>query len=124
MKEKVIDRKAGDLITQVAEKVAGLADSYPEEEQLHLGNQLRYSACVISTGVDIIKTGAGRQKKEFTGGIKRIESSLLETINNLKIALIREHINDNDYHEACNLIERLHCELITLKKLFHSGNAL
>ena len=121
MKEKVIDTKAGDLITKVADKVGGLADNYPEEEQLHLANQLRYSASVISLALDIIKTNVSQQKQEFIRCIDRIENSLLEIINNLKIALIREYIKNNDYDEACNLIERLHCKLITLKKSFHSG---
>jgi len=61
------------------------------------------------------------KKLEFTRRIERIETSLLEIINNLKIALIREYIKKNDYDEVCNLIERLHCKLITLKKSFPSG---
>jgi len=119
MEEKVIDAKAGDLITKVTEKVAGLADNYPEGEQLHLANQLRYSASVISIGLDIIKTNLSQQ--EFTRRIERIENSLLEVINNLKIALIRQYINKNDYDETGNLIGRLHCKLITLKESFPSG---
>jgi len=51
MKEKVIDTKAGDLITKVADKVAGLANNYPEEEQLHPAKRLRYSVreiCILN----------------------------------------------------------------------------
>lgn len=121
MKEKVIDTKGGALIAKVAHKVADLADNYPEEEQLHLANQLRYSASVISLGLDIIKTNVSPQKQEFTCRIEMIENSLLEIINDLKIALIRGYIKKNDYDEACNLIERLHGKPISLKKSFPSG---
>jgi len=44
-------------------------------------------------------------------------------MNNLEIALIREYIKDNDYDEVCNLIERLHCELITQENHSTTANA-
>ena len=122
MKEKVID--LGDLIIELANKIAGLPDKHSEKEQLLLANQLRSSAAVIALGLDIIKTNADQERQEFTRPIKRVETSLLELINNLKIALIREYINKNDYHEACILIERLHGELTTLKKSFRSDTPL
>ena len=118
MKEKAIETKIGDLITRLGNKVADLAANYPEEEQLHLANQLRDSASAISRGLDIIKTNQGQPKPEFTRRIEQIENSLLEVINNLKIALIREYIKKNDYNEAGNLMERLHGQLITLKESF------
>lgn len=55
MKEKVIDTKAGDLITKVTDKVATLAHNYPNEESFHFPNQLRYSASAICLSLDIIK---------------------------------------------------------------------
>jgi len=109
-----------DLLTKTVNKVSSLADNYPEEEQLHLANQLRYSASVISMGLDVIKVDPGKQEGAFIYRTERIENSLLEIINNLEIALIREYINKNDYDEACNIIEQLHYKLITLKKLFLS----
>lgn len=121
MKEKVIDAKIWDVMTEIANKIAGLPHNYPEEEQLQLANQLRHSASVISLGLEIIKANISQQKQESTGQIERMETSLLEAINNLKIALIREYINKNDYDEACNLIEQLHCNLITLKESFPSS---
>lgn len=60
MKEKVIDTKAGDLITKVTDKVASLADNYPKEESLHFPNQLPYSASAISRGLDIVKTNVSQ----------------------------------------------------------------
>lgn len=118
MKEKVIDAKVWDLLTKVTDKVAGLADNCPEEEQLHLANQLRFSALFISMGLDMIKAKVSEQKQEFTRRIERIEHSLLKVINNLKIALIRGYIKKNEYEEVGNLIERLHRELIFLKESF------
>ena len=121
MKQKVIDAKVWDLLTEVTDKVAGLADNCPEEEQLHLANQLRFSALFISMGLDMIKAKVSEQKQEFTRRIERIELSLLKVINNLKIALIRGYIKKNEYEEVCNLIERLHRELIFLKESFSNS---
>ena len=120
----MIDTKAGDLMIKVAEKLASLADNYPEEEQLHLANQLRDSASVISPGRAIIKPDLPQQKGEFTRRIKRIENSLLEVINNLKIALLCEYINKNDYDEVYSMMEKLHRRLITLKKPAHGDQPL
>lgn len=111
-----MDTKVWDCLTEVANKIATLADNHPEKEQFHLANQLRFSASIISMGLDIIKTNESQQKQVFTRRIEIIETSLLEAINNLKIAFIREYIKKNDYDEVCNLIERLHCKLVTLKK--------
>ncbi len=124
MREKVIDTRVQDVMTEVANKVAGLPDSHPEEEQLHLANQLRSSAAVISMGLDIIKTDVSQQKQELAHSIERIENLLLEVVNNLKIALIRGYINNNDYYEACILIERLHGELTTLNNQCLGPNVL
>ncbi|MCK4649381.1 hypothetical protein KAT51_07645, partial [bacterium] len=41
----------------------------------------------------------------------------------MEIALIREYIKDNHYDELCNLIERLHCELITQENHRTTANA-
>lgn len=121
MKEKELDAKAWGSIIEVANKIAGLPGNHTEKDPLHLANQLRCSAAVISLGLDIVKTDAGHQKQAFTRRIEMIETSLLEVINNLKIALIREYINRNDYDEACSLIEQVHCELITLKESLYEG---
>ena len=121
MKEKVIDTKAGDLITKVADKVAGLANNYSEEEQLHLAKRLRYSASVISMGLGIVKTKISHREQDVTKLIEMIENSLLEVINNLKIALIREYINKDDYDEVYSMIGKLYRRLITLRKLLHSN---
>lgn len=124
MREKVIKTRVRDVIAEVANKVAGLPDGHLEEEQLHLANQLRSSAAVISMGLDIIETNVSQQKQQLPHSIERIENSLLEVVNNLKIALIRGYINNNDYYEVCILIERLHCKLTTLRDQCQVSNAL
>jgi len=69
----VIDARLQDVMAEVANKVAGLPDSHPEEDQLHLANQLRPSAAVISMGLDIIKTDVSQQKQQLDHSIERIE---------------------------------------------------
>lgn len=55
--KKVANIEVQDLLSKTVNKVSSLADSYPEEEQLHLANQLRYSASAISMGLDVVSEG-------------------------------------------------------------------
>ena len=98
---------------KLVDKVYDLAKKYPEEEKYGLALQLKKSVTSIPLN---IAEGSIRGKKEFAQFIRIALGSLVETITNLKIGVMRSFIKQNDYDENMPLIEELYFKLLALHK--------
>lgn len=101
------------LAMELVDKVYDLAKKYPDEEKFGLALQLKKSVTSIPLN---IAEGSIRGKKEFSQFIRIALGSLVETVTNLKIGLMRGFIKQKDHDENTPLIEELYFKLLALHK--------
>ncbi|HIC90641.1 MAG TPA: four helix bundle protein [Syntrophaceae bacterium] len=99
---------AMDLIDEIYE----ITKKYPDDEKFGLTSQAKRSVSSIALN---IAEGSIRGKKEFIQFIRIALGSLVETVTNLKIAIRRSYITQDDF-ENIKTIEPLYFKLIKLSK--------
>ncbi len=101
------------LAMELVDRVYDIAKKYPDEEKFGLAQQLKKSVTSIPLN---IAEGSIRGKKEFSQFIRISLGSLVETVTNLKIGLMRGFLQQSDYDEKMPLIEELYFKLLALHK--------
>ena len=101
------------LAMELVDRVYDVAKKYPDEEKFGLAQQLKKSVTSIPLN---IAEGSIRGKKEFSQFIRIALGSLVETVTNLKIGLMRGFIKHKDHDENIPLIEELYFKLLALHK--------
>jgi four helix bundle protein len=98
---------------ELVDRVYDIAKKYPDEEKFGLAQQLKKSVTSIPLN---IAEGSIRGKKEFSQFIRISLGSLVETVTNLKIGLMRGFLQQSDYDEKMPLMEELYFKLLALHK--------
>jgi four helix bundle protein len=101
------------LAMELVDRVYDVAKKYPDEEKFGLAQQLKKSVTSIPLN---IAEGSIRGKKEFSQFIRIALGSLVETVTNFKIGLMRGFIKHKDHDENIPLIEELYFKLLALHK--------
>ena len=112
MKFKFEELEVWDLSLELIDDVYLLLDKYPKDERFDLVRQGRKSVTSISLN---IAEGSIRSKKEFSHFIRIALGSLVETVANLKVAIKRKYITNEDL-DSVKSIEPLYFKLIKLRK--------
>ena len=114
MKFKFEDLEVWQLGMDLTDKIYDISEKYPEIERFNLRSQLISSVTSIPLN---IAEGSGRgSKKDFARYIRTSIGSLLETDTNLKIAIRRNYIDDDDYDSVDENIKTLYYKLIAFEK--------
>jgi four helix bundle protein len=96
------------------DKIYDLAEKYPKREMFNLKAQISKSVTSVPLN---ISEGSGRStNKDFMRYVRIAIGSLLETDTNLKIAIRRKYLTDEDYEYVDEDIKRLYFKLIGLEK--------
>jgi len=114
MKFKFEDLEVWQLSMDLTDNIYELSKKYPEIERFNLKSQLISSVTSIPLN---IAEGAGKSsKKDFIRYIRNAIGSLLETDTNLKIAIRRKYISEEDYNSVDENIKKLYYKLIRLER--------
>ena len=95
MKFKFEDLEVWQLGMDLTDKIYDISKKYPDIERFNLTSQLISS--VTSIPLNIAEGTGKSSKKDFAKYIQIAKSSLLETDTNLKIAIRRKYITEQDY---------------------------
>lgn len=114
MKFKFEDLEVWQLSMDFTDNIYELSKKYPDIERFNLTSQLISS--VTSIPLNIAEGSGKSTKKDFNKYIRNAIGSLLETDTNLKIALRRRYISDQDYKSVDENIKKLYFKLIRLEK--------
>ena len=114
MKFKHENLEVWQLGMDLIDKIYDLAEKYPNKEQFNLKFQIAKSVTSIPLN---ISEGSGRStNKDFIKYVRIAIGSFLETDTNLKIAIRRKYLTDEDYEYVDEDIKRLYFKLIGLEK--------
>jgi len=114
MKFKFEDLEVWQLGMRFTDKIYDLSIKYPERERYNLISQLISSATSIPLN---IAEGSGKgSEKEFVRYIRIAIGSLFETDANLKIAIRRKYLTEQDYKSLDETIKELYFKLLGLEK--------
>ncbi len=114
MKFKFEDLEVWQLGMELTDKIYELSEKYPKMERFNLISQLTSS--VTSIPLNVAEGSGKSSKKEFVRYIRIAIGSLLETDTNLKIAMRRNYITEQDYTSVDETIKTLYYKLIKLEK--------
>ena len=114
MKFKFENLEVWQLGMALTDKIYELSKKYPEMERFNLMSQLISS--VTSIPLNIAEGSGKSSKKDFARYIRNAIGSLLETDTNLKIAIRRDYITEQDYALVDETIKELYYKLIGLDK--------
>lgn len=114
MKFKFEDLEVWQLGMDLTDKIYELSKKYPELERFNLTTQLISS--VTSIPLNIAEGSGKKSKRDFARYVRIAIGSLLETDTNLKIALRRNYLTEQDYESIDENIKELYHKLIGLEK--------
>lgn len=97
-----------------------LTKKYPDEERFGLTNQMRRS--VISVSSNIVEGSYRSTGKDKSNFMTIAYSSLMELLSQTIASLDLEYINEIEYNEIRNQIEKISSKLSSLSKYFKSLN--
>ncbi|MDO8663849.1 MAG: four helix bundle protein [Candidatus Wildermuthbacteria bacterium] len=90
-----------------------LSSKYPTEEKYEMARQLRRSS--VSVALNIAEGSGKKTKKDFANFIRMAIGSLLESVANMKIAVRRKYITENNLEKSDPLVRELYFKLIALE---------
>lgn len=114
MKFKFEELEVWQLGMDLTDNIYELSNKYPKIERFNLTSQLISS--VTSIPLNIAEGSGKSTKKDFIRYIRNAIGSLLETDTNLKIAIRRKYISEQDYKSVDEKIKELYHKLIGLEK--------
>jgi four helix bundle protein len=120
MKYKHEDLEIWQSGMDLIDEIYDIADRYPNTERYNLRSQLISSATSIPMN---IAEGSGRSTDRDNARFVAIAiGSLLETDTNLKIAIRRKYIVQEDYDSVDEALKILYYKMIKFEKFLRSRN--
>ena len=120
MKYKHEDLEIWQSGMDLIDEIYDIADRYPNKERYNLRSQLISSVTRIPMN---IAEGSGRSTDRDNARFVAIAiGSLLETDTNLKIAIRRKYIVQDDYESVDESLKILYYKMIKFEKFLRSRN--
>jgi len=95
-----------------------ITKGFPDDERFGITNQMRRS--VISVSSNIVEGSYRSSGKDKSNFMTISYSSLMELLNQLIVSLDLSYINEDQYNEIRNQIEKVSNKLSALSKYFKS----